>query len=195
MRDFIDSVGATKLTFASMKTTLSANSFKSPHKSTSSPYQTWMGWKLILRRIWRSQGLVNRSAQVARHGSRMTLRTARRRCRRLFVGCLETCSGVSGCYEPACDGIPFHRKCRFFNRKSHWDVITKTQQYFESIPEEEQVSRSSQADYCVTDLRLPDHSATATQGGVMTISIAAFRCDRPRKARIPTVTMLRIASI
>ena len=99
MRDFIDSVGATKLTFASMKTTLSANSFKSPHKSTSSPYQTWMGWKLILRRIWRSQGLVNRSAQVARHGSRMTLRTARRRCRRLFVGCLETCSGVSGCYE------------------------------------------------------------------------------------------------
>lgn len=52
----------------------------------------------------------------------------------------RTCDPVECQQTPKCSGTPFYRQCRFFDRISHWDVVPKTRQYFDSLPMEKRVS-------------------------------------------------------
>ncbi|SJX62420.1 uncharacterized protein SRS1_13267 [Sporisorium reilianum f. sp. reilianum] len=49
----------------------------------------------------------------------------------------RTCDDETCPRRPKCHGEPFYRECRNFKRINHWDVIPKTHEYFDSIPESE----------------------------------------------------------
>ncbi len=49
----------------------------------------------------------------------------------------RTCDDETCPRRPKCKGEPFYRECRNFERIDHWKVITKTHEYFDSIPESE----------------------------------------------------------
>ncbi|KDN42722.1 hypothetical protein K437DRAFT_237559 [Tilletiaria anomala UBC 951] len=49
----------------------------------------------------------------------------------------RTCNDHDCKQATKCSGTPFHRKCRFFDRISHWKVITKTREYFASLADQE----------------------------------------------------------
>lgn len=51
----------------------------------------------------------------------------------------RTCDDDTCERTPKCSGSPFHRECRFFDFKPHWEVITKTREHFAKIPESERV--------------------------------------------------------
>ncbi len=55
----------------------------------------------------------------------------------------RTCEEHTCVRFPRCSGTPFYRKCRFFDRISHWDVVTKTRAHYGSLPEKERVSIAS----------------------------------------------------
>ncbi|SPO27524.1 uncharacterized protein UTRI_10641 [Ustilago trichophora] len=49
----------------------------------------------------------------------------------------RTCDEETCPRHPKCHGEPFYRECREFKRINHWDVVPKTHEYFDSIPEGE----------------------------------------------------------
>ncbi|GAC93156.1 potential mitochondrial protein Fmp27 [Pseudozyma hubeiensis SY62] len=49
----------------------------------------------------------------------------------------RTCDDETCPRSPKCHGEAFYRECRQFDRISHWNVIPKTHEHFESIPESE----------------------------------------------------------
>ncbi|SPO27179.1 uncharacterized protein UTRI_10641_B [Ustilago trichophora] len=49
----------------------------------------------------------------------------------------RTCDDETCPRRPKCHGEPFYRECREFKRVKHWDVIPKTHEHFDSIPESE----------------------------------------------------------
>ncbi|SNX85612.1 uncharacterized protein MEPE_04321 [Melanopsichium pennsylvanicum] len=49
----------------------------------------------------------------------------------------RTCDDETCPRRPQCKGESFYRECREFKRINHWDVIPKTHEYFDSIPESE----------------------------------------------------------
>uniref|UniRef100_V5EIZ2 Golgi-body localization protein domain-containing protein n=2 Tax=Kalmanozyma brasiliensis (strain GHG001) TaxID=1365824 RepID=V5EIZ2_KALBG len=49
----------------------------------------------------------------------------------------RTCDDDTCSRQHKCKGEPFYRECRYFDRIKHWDVIPKTHEYFDSIPEDE----------------------------------------------------------
>lgn len=51
----------------------------------------------------------------------------------------RTCDRFSCIQEPKCSSSdPFYRKCRFWDHVSHWQVVTRTPQYIESLPDDAQ---------------------------------------------------------
>lgn len=49
----------------------------------------------------------------------------------------RTCTDET-CQQPEkCRGDPFYRECRFWARKPHWEVYTRSQEFVETLPEEE----------------------------------------------------------
>ncbi len=49
----------------------------------------------------------------------------------------RTCDDETCPRRPKCKGEPFYRECRIFERIDHWKVVTKTREYFDSLPEDE----------------------------------------------------------
>lgn len=49
----------------------------------------------------------------------------------------RTCDDETCPRQPKCRGEPFYRECRNFERINHWEVVPKTREYFNSIPESE----------------------------------------------------------
>ncbi|WFC96458.1 hypothetical protein MBRA1_003115 [Malassezia brasiliensis] len=49
----------------------------------------------------------------------------------------RTCTDATCTHEPRCHGAPFYRACRFFGRKPHWEVITRSREGFARLPSEE----------------------------------------------------------
>ncbi|KAJ1023449.1 hypothetical protein NDA16_003066 [Ustilago loliicola] len=49
----------------------------------------------------------------------------------------RTCDDETCPRRPKCSGEPFYRECRNFERINHWEVVPKTREYFNSIPESE----------------------------------------------------------
>lgn len=49
----------------------------------------------------------------------------------------RTCDDETCIRRPRCQGEPFYRECRKFERINHWEVVPKTYEYFNSIPESE----------------------------------------------------------
>lgn len=54
----------------------------------------------------------------------------------------RTCSKWDCRNIPRCQGEPFNRKCRFFDKISHWQVITKAPEYFKNTLLEQRVRAS-----------------------------------------------------
>ena len=49
----------------------------------------------------------------------------------------RTCDDETCPRTPRCEGEPFYRECRNFERIPHWKVVTKTREHFDSLPESE----------------------------------------------------------
>ncbi|KAJ1599133.1 hypothetical protein NDA14_002572 [Ustilago hordei] len=51
----------------------------------------------------------------------------------------RTCDDETCPRHPKCSGEPFYRECRNFERINHWEVVPKTREHFDSIPESERL--------------------------------------------------------
>ncbi|WFD28957.1 hypothetical protein MNAN1_003973 [Malassezia nana] len=51
----------------------------------------------------------------------------------------HTCTDATCERTPRCEGAPFYRQCRFFGRKPHWQVLTRSFEGYARLPREEQV--------------------------------------------------------
>lgn len=49
----------------------------------------------------------------------------------------RTCTDATCEREPRCHGAPFYRTCRFFGRKPHWEVITRSREGFARLAPED----------------------------------------------------------
>ncbi|KAL4399691.1 hypothetical protein ACI68E_004074 [Malassezia pachydermatis] len=47
----------------------------------------------------------------------------------------HTCTEKTCERTPKCEGTPFYRKCRFFGRKPHWQVLLRSREGYDRLPE------------------------------------------------------------
>ena len=49
----------------------------------------------------------------------------------------RTCRDDTCTQSPPCRGLPFHRRCRFFGRRNHWEVVARTKDGVAALPPEQ----------------------------------------------------------
>lgn len=49
----------------------------------------------------------------------------------------HTCTDENCQRKPRCEGTPFYRECRKFEKIPHWEVVTRSKEYVDTLPEEE----------------------------------------------------------
>ncbi|MCO5584896.1 hypothetical protein L7F22_038828 [Adiantum nelumboides] len=49
----------------------------------------------------------------------------------------RTCTEKSCVQKTKCQGAPFYRVCRFWTRKKHWQVYTRSHEYVDTLPEDQ----------------------------------------------------------